>query len=282
MTTAPVYGLVLAGGSSSRMQRDKASLLYQGKSQLDRVFELAGRHVPKVFVSVRASQTTDPTRANKPQIVDSVDGEGPLVGIRSAFAAHPGVAWLILACDLPFLTDAVLEQLMAERDPAAVATAFRSAHDGLPEPLAAIWEPRAGAALSDYATGGGHCPRKFLIRNTAKLIEPSDRRALDNINTPEEYSDAMARLDPTSAAPPAVQLTIQYFALLREQAGKSVETLETHAATPADLFSQLQKRYGFTLSREQLKVAVNSEFADWSHKLVAGDAIVFIPPVAGG
>jgi len=121
-----------------------------------------------------------------------------------------------------------------------------------------------------------------LIRNTAKLIEPSDRRALDNINTPEEYSDAMARLDPTSAAPPAVQLTIQYFALLREQAGKSEETLETHAATPADLFSQLQKRYGFTLSREQLKVAVNSEFADWSHKLVAGDAIVFIPPVAGG
>lgn len=282
MTTAPVYGLVLAGGSSSRMQRDKAALLYEGKSQLDRVFELAGRHLPQLFVSVRATQTGDPTRVNKPLIVDSVEGEGPLVGIRSAFAAHPGVAWLILACDLPFLTDAVLEQLLAERDPTAVATAFRSAHDGLPEPLAAIWEPRAAAALTDYAANGGHCPRKFLIRNAAKLIEPSDRNALDNINTPEEYTEAIAKLDPTRAMPPLVKLTIQYFALLREQAGKSEETLETRAATPADLFSQLRQRYGFTLSREQLKVAVNSEFADWSDTLAAGDAVVFIPPVAGG
>ena len=264
------------------MHRDKAALPYEGKSQLDRVFELAGRHLPKVFVSVRATQTSDPTRVNKPLIVDSVEGEGPQVGIRSAFAAHPGVAWLILACDLPFLTDAVLEHLLAERDPTAVATAFRSAHDGLPEPLAAIWEPRAAAALTDYAACGGHCPRKFLIRNAAKLIEPSDRSALDNINTPEEYSAAIAKLDPTRATPPLVKLTIQYFALLREQAGKSEETLETRAATPADLFLQLQARYGFTLSREQLKVAVNSEFAEWSYKLAAGDAVVFIPPVAGG
>jgi molybdopterin converting factor subunit 1 len=79
-----------------------------------------------------------------------------------------------------------------------------------------------------------------------------------------------------------VQLTIQYFALMREQAGRSVETLETLAATPADLYSELRTRYGFTLSREQLKVAVNSEFADWSQHLRAGDAVVFIPPVAGG
>jgi sulfur-carrier protein len=44
----------------------------------------------------------------------------------------------------------------------------------------------------------------------------------------------------------------------------------------------LVARYGFTLPREQLKVAVNSEFSDWSRKLAAGDAVVFIPPVAGG
>ena len=79
-----------------------------------------------------------------------------------------------------------------------------------------------------------------------------------------------------------MQLTIQYFALLREQAGRSEERLETLAATPADLFAELAPRYGFTLPRDQLKVAVNSEFSDWSRPLVAGDAVVFIPPVAGG
>jgi molybdopterin converting factor small subunit len=79
-----------------------------------------------------------------------------------------------------------------------------------------------------------------------------------------------------------MQLKIQYYALMREQAGRSEETLETCAATPADLYGELTARYGFSLTREQLKVAVNSEFSDWSRRLAAGDAVVFIPPVAGG
>ncbi len=191
----PVHGLILAGGSSSRMQRDKAALDYGGRSQLERAFELLSRHVPKVFVSVRPSQVADPARAQRPLIVDSVAGEGPIVGIRSALAANPHVAWLVLACDLPFLSDAALTQLLEERDPSAVATAYRSTHDGLPEPLCAIWEPAAAAALRAYEAEGGQCPRKFLIRQSVPLLEPKDRRALDNVNTPEEYARALASLD---------------------------------------------------------------------------------------
>jgi molybdopterin-guanine dinucleotide biosynthesis protein A len=192
---APVYGLILAGGASSRMQQDKAALKYGGKSQLDRAFELAARHLARVFVSVRADQTADPTRAQRPMIVDSVAGQGPIVGIRSALAAFPEVAWLVLACDLPFLSDAALSQLLRERDAGALATAYRSTHDGLPEPLCAIWEPAAGPALASYQEDGGRCPRKFLIRHAAPLLEPVDRRALDNVNTPEEYAEALASLD---------------------------------------------------------------------------------------
>jgi molybdenum cofactor guanylyltransferase len=192
---APVYGLILAGGSSTRMHRDKAALQYGGRSQLDRAFDLGSRHVDKVFVSVRSNQTADPTRARHPLILDCVAGEGPIVGIRSALAAHPEVAWLVLACDLPFLSDTALSQLLRERDPAVLATAFRSTHDGLPEPLCAIWEPAAASALAAYQAEGGHCPRKFLIRHAALLLQPLDRHALDNINTPEEYTAAAATLD---------------------------------------------------------------------------------------
>jgi molybdopterin converting factor subunit 1 len=116
-----------------------------------------------------------------------------------------------------------------------------------------------------------------------RLLMPRDGRALDNVNTPEEYRLALEALDtPAAAAIPPRAVRIQYFALLREQAGRSEETVQTEAATPADLFSELTARYGFTLTRDQLKVAVNSEFADWSRRLCAGDAVVFIPPVAGG
>jgi molybdopterin-guanine dinucleotide biosynthesis protein A len=280
MSASPVQGLVLAGGTSSRMHRDKAALLYEGRSQLDRAVGLLGRHLSRVFLSVRAEQTSDPTRAGRPMIVDSVAGGGPIVGIRSALAAQPDVAWLVLACDLPFLSDATLARLLAERDPQALATAFSSSHDGLPEPLCAIWEPAAGAALAAYCDGGGKCPRKFLTTHRVRLLEPRDPRALDNINTPEEYRQAVSALAAGDADP--MQLKIQYFALMREQAGRSEETLETAAATPGDLLVELTARYGFTLSREQLKVAVNSEFADWAQPLRSGDAVVFIPPVAGG
>jgi molybdopterin-guanine dinucleotide biosynthesis protein A len=272
------------------MKRDKAALPYRGKSQLDRAFELAARHCARVFVSVRQSQVADPVRAAYPMLVDSLPGEGPLVGIRSGLAAFPNVAWLVIACDLPFLSDAALEYLLQQRDPRLFATAFRSAHDGLPEPLCAVWEPSAGTALADYQAAGGQCPRKFLIRNTPKLVAPFDERALDNINTPDEYAEARAVLEEARSALDAaniagaepMKLRIQYFALMREQAGRSEETIETAAATAADLYGELAARHAFTLKAEQLKVAVNGEFTDWSRRLAAGDAVVFIPPVAGG
>jgi molybdopterin converting factor subunit 1 len=81
---------------------------------------------------------------------------------------------------------------------------------------------------------------------------------------------------------PSRTLRVQYFALLREQAGRSEETLTTAARTPAELYGELQARYGFTLPSDMLKVAVNTEFGDWNQPLQNHDAIVFIPPVAGG
>jgi len=80
----------------------------------------------------------------------------------------------------------------------------------------------------------------------------------------------------------ARRIRVQYYAVLREQAGKGHEELTTAAATPADLYSELQSRYPFHLGRGQLKVAVNTEFSEWSRPLNEGDVVVFIPPMAGG
>ena len=78
------------------------------------------------------------------------------------------------------------------------------------------------------------------------------------------------------------KIRIRYYAILREQAGKNEEALDTNAATPAALFAELQTRYPFTLNAQQLKVAINTEFRDWQAPLSDGDCVVFIPPVAGG
>ena len=57
-----------------------------------------------------------------------------------------------------------------------------------------------------------------------------------------------------------MQLKIQYYALMREQAGRSEESSIRARATPAELYAELAIRHPFTLTRDQLKVAVNSEF----------------------
>jgi len=77
------------------------------------------------------------------------------------------------------------------------------------------------------------------------------------------------------------RLRIEYFAILREQAGRSMEELETDAATPAELFAELARRHSFA-DKGRFKVAINAEFSDWDAPLSEGDSIVFIPPVAGG
>ena len=106
-----------------------------------------------------------------------------------------------------------------------------------------------------------------------------DARALDNINSATEYWQTMQTLAPR---PDGQEVQIQYFALLREQAGRSRETLRTQARTPRELYAELRTRHPFTLDVDLLRVAVNGEFGDWEQPLAEGDAVVFIPPVAGG
>jgi len=77
-------------------------------------------------------------------------------------------------------------------------------------------------------------------------------------------------------------LTVQYFAILREQRGRTEEKITTSAATPTALYDELRARHGFTLPADRVRAAVNDEFVAATAVLRDGDRLVFIPPVAGG
>jgi molybdenum cofactor guanylyltransferase len=275
--TAPALnGLVLAGGRSTRMQRDKAVLEYDGLPQLARAMGLLAPLVARAFVSVRSEQLQDPQRALYPRITDLEADLGPIAGIHAALKTHREAAWLVLACDLPFLHAPTLEYLIARRDPGRIATAFRSSTDGEPEPLCAIYEPAALAAIEHWIAADQRCPRAFLAQQQTLLLDLPEPRALDNINTPDEYAAA------TRATRTPRHLRIRYFALLREQAGRSSEELDTPAGTPQELYEELKLRHGLKVGAQFLRVAINDEFADWRAPLADGDTVVFLPPVAGG
>jgi molybdenum cofactor guanylyltransferase len=144
-----------------------------------------------------------------------------------------------------------------------------------------VYEPSSHARLVAYVAAGRDCPRKFLLSANVELLEEPNPRALDNANTPEEYAAAMSALDP-GTRPASRKLNVQYYALLREQAGRRDEALVSGALTAHELYAELARRYRFSLAPGALRVAINGEFADWSTPLADGDAVVFIPPVAGG
>ncbi len=195
--SVPIYGLLLSGGASRRMQRDKAQLSYAGEPQLLRAWRLLSAVTERAFVSVRQDQREDPLRGGLPQIVDRYDAIGPAAGILSAQESHPEAAWLVLALDLPLLDAHTLQQLLAERDPDGDATAFSSRFDGLPEPLCALWEPSSHGLLKQRVEAGNYCPRKVLIQLRTRLL-PAPGDALDNINTPEEFAQMQRQIEPQS------------------------------------------------------------------------------------
>jgi molybdopterin-guanine dinucleotide biosynthesis protein A len=194
MSAAPLHGLLLCGGASRRMRRDKAQLHYSGEPQLLRAWRLLTAFTERTFVSVRDSQHDEPLRASLPQLIDTYDAVGPVAGILSAHDAFPEAAWLVIACDLPLLDETTLRTLIAARDPAKEATAFASRFDGLPEPLCTLWEPPIHQRLKQRYEAGSYCPRKVLIQADIRLLPPPGN-ALDNINTPQEFEQMQRQLE---------------------------------------------------------------------------------------
>ena len=208
-TIPSIKGLVLTGGKSTRMGKDKSELEYHGKPQKQFVKELLESKGVETFYSVRPfdpassvdrSAQGDNQEMNvissaveksllENQIPDTFFNLGPFGGICSAFQKDPNSAWIVLATDLPFVNEDLIELLLRKRNPAKVATAVRGNGKKFPEPLITIYEPKAYPILLQYLAQGYSCPRKMLINSDVEIVEVDDD-LIRNINTPEEYKDA--------------------------------------------------------------------------------------------
>ncbi|KXX70238.1 hypothetical protein AVL50_12765 [Flammeovirga sp. SJP92] len=177
-------GLVLVGGKSTRMGEDKAMLNYHGQPQWKYSYELLSQFCDDVFVSVGEE---DDRFSEVAQIQDKFLGMGPLGGILSAFQSDPNSAWLVVACDLPLLSQASLHQLVVSRNPQKYATSFQSPQMDFPEPLICIWEPKAYGKLLEFLSWGYSSPMKTLVNSDIELVIPNHENEMANANTPEEY-----------------------------------------------------------------------------------------------
>lgn len=179
-------GLILIGGKSSRMGTDKSLLNYHGLSQREYLFQLLDTFCSEVYFSSRQEQGL-----SENVIIDTL-ASGPASGILSAFEYNPETAWLVLACDMPLVSEEYLRILTRHRDSEKMATAFYNPEINAPEPLITIYEPKAYPLLSDYIKAGHKSPKVFLQSNDVQLIEIEDKGFLKNVNTREEFDTFQA------------------------------------------------------------------------------------------
>lgn len=189
----PINGLVLAGGKSTRMQTDKGLLEYHGQDQRTHVYQMLTTLCAETFVSCNTNQAKE-LETELPYLDDRFLNLGPKGGILTALQYNPNAAWLAVACDLPFLSQATLQYLVQHRDPTKMATAFYDSDGKFPEPLLTIWEPCSYAILLQFLGLGYSCPRKALINSDVKLLTIPAIAELRNINDQNAYKKVIQEL----------------------------------------------------------------------------------------
>lgn len=186
-------GLVLIGGKSTRMNKDKSKLVYHNDlPQHEHLTNLLSAYCEKVFVSVR--DETQAAEYNNDIITDKFINLGPYGGILSALQYNPNAAWLVVAVDLPYLDETTISNLVTNRNTSKAATCFIDPQNEFPEPLITIWEPRAYPILLEFLSKGYSCPRKALINSDVEVILERDVKALTNVNTPEELEETLEKI----------------------------------------------------------------------------------------
>lgn len=191
---APIKGLVLVGGKSTRMGTDKAGLNYFGKPQKEFAKELLEKNNLETYFSVQPFDFAQDDKEIENEIHDTFLNLGPFGGICSAFQKDPNSAWFVLATDVPFVDDKIIKLLLKHRNPSKVATALKGKSKEFVEPLITIYEPKAYAILLQYLAQGYSCPRKMLINSDVEIVEIDDD-FIRNINTPEEFENAKKEIE---------------------------------------------------------------------------------------
>jgi molybdopterin-guanine dinucleotide biosynthesis protein A len=179
-----LFGLILAGGKSSRMGFDKGLIDYHGKPQRDYLHDLLGKYCDQVFTSCKTSNDL-PSFCNP--IADAFQIDSPLNGILSAFQFNNTAAWLTVPVDMPMIDDAVIQYLIDHRDASKTATCFFDSEGKKPEPLFTLWEPSVYKDLQQFYAEGKISPRDFLKQANVHIISVPDTQSLININSEEEW-----------------------------------------------------------------------------------------------
>jgi molybdopterin-guanine dinucleotide biosynthesis protein A len=162
-----VAAMLLNGGASRRMGRDKSQLLVEGST-------LAVRTASLLLSVVETAIEVGSGVSGLPATSDDPPGQGPLAGVVAGCAAlrasgHDGGA-LVVACDLPFLSVELLRFLVEWDSNGSVVPVVR----GMPQPLCARWGQRDLDSAGEFFARGQRSVRHLSSQPGVVLLDESE------------------------------------------------------------------------------------------------------------
>src|SRR5215217_4064302 len=184
----PLAAVILAGGASRRMGRDKANLSYEGTTLLERTVTAVSLRCSPVFVIAAPGQPLPTLEAHV--LRDEVRGVGPLLatgrGLRAAAQAGLQLAF-VCAVDMPFLDVSLIDELAgpAVRLGADVVLPW----DGRDHYLAGIYRTSLADQVDELIAAGQRSMRALVDTVDTQRIVMQPRRSLTNVNTAADLAD---------------------------------------------------------------------------------------------
>lgn len=180
--------VILAGGKSSRMQRDKALLPFGGYASLA---EFQYNRLSKLFSKVYISSKFNKFDFEVDIIEDRYESSSPLVALISIFERVKELDEVfILSVDAPFINESVINKLY--RNNRSVDVVVAESNNGL-EPLCAIYHRRCLVEAKRALEANRHRLQSLFEKLNVKKVKIEDESAFMNLNYPSEYETAQKK-----------------------------------------------------------------------------------------
>ncbi len=190
-----ILGLVLAGGQSKRLGRDKAMISFHGgQTQLEYSLSLLDAFCSRTAISSRENQRcVGEVSCGAELVLDLEEVKGPMSGVMAGLRAAQGWPILALACDMPMVDGSLVLRLLSQRDSGKLASCFIG-ENGRPEPLLAIYEANAMEELQELSRKGEFSLRHFLESSDVERVPCRRPQLLASVNTLEDLGRIKEKL----------------------------------------------------------------------------------------
>ncbi|MFA6060232.1 MAG: NTP transferase domain-containing protein [Taibaiella sp.] len=187
MTKDKLTGLVVCGGASSRMGRDKSLLKYHDQEQRYHIADMLSHYCKDVYLSLNESQISADTAYKAFIDLPQYSNCGPMAALLTAYHFLPDSNLIVVGCDYPLLTSGELESFMSSLNNSTSSKAFYNEEDRFYEPLLAYYAASMARVVKVHFEYGNTSLQHILKECGTEQYFPKDKNSIKSVDDPAAY-----------------------------------------------------------------------------------------------